>query len=217
MEQPVSYLNKRLQEMHLTDADTKTRLIYSVGEQVRESEVHFLTATDKDDIAITVYDLDRRVIEYDYRSDRQTDRVNDNAPLTRDYQVIRRSPKYLKEHPDAPKYMFPGGEEKKGTYPFLPPLLLDLYEQKREIDTLVLTEGYLKAIKACRCGIPCVGLGSVTLFADSRDGFLYTCTMPTAWTYHISSGVRMSIWQRDLCRSTARSCACLTCCKSSAM
>jgi len=173
MEQPVSYLNKRLQEMHLTDADTKTRLIYSVGEQVRESEVHFLTATDKDDIAITVYDLDRRVIEYDYRSDRQTDRVNDNAPLTRDYQVIRRSPKYLKEHPDAPKYMFPGGEEKKGTYPFLPPLLLDLYEQKREIDTLVLTEGYLKAIKACRCGIPCVGLGSVTLFADSRDGFLY--------------------------------------------
>lgn len=51
--------------------------------------------------------------------------------------------------------------------PFWSPELIDMYEAKIELDYLVITEGQIKARKACIDGIPTVGLTSISHFKKS--------------------------------------------------
>jgi hypothetical protein len=51
--------------------------------------------------------------------------------------------------------------------------LLEKFEKQEQIDTLILTEGYFKAMTASLYGMDVVGLGSITLFADSNTKELY--------------------------------------------
>lgn len=138
--------------------------------------VPFLHSDRDDNIEITVYKLNRTIVSY------EPDKVPkyadpENCDVT--YKVIRYCPEFLRKweenHPgqEAHKYKFPGGETKKGTYPFFPPSLVDKFDRGEHIETLVLTEGYFKSMKACKMGIDCVGLGSITLYADQKTKQLY--------------------------------------------
>ena len=145
-------------------------------EWVKDSEGRFVAAPfplfqsdDKDNILMYPYTLDGQVITY----------LRDNQPKYTEgdvedmYCITRLNPAYLKSHPDMPKYKFPGGATKKGTYPFFPPALYYKYQAGAQIETLVLTEGYMKAMCASVRGMDVVGLGSITLFADQKTKQLY--------------------------------------------
>lgn len=142
-------------------------------ETTRRSMRPVFTEDEQGNIQIVVYDLKRNVITYDIPDSElgQTIRQSEHARHTRDYIVTRLNPEYLETHKSMPKYLFPKG--KQGTYPFIPPLLLEKYERGEQLQTLVLTEGYFKAMKASVCGIDIIGLGSVTLFAESNTHRLY--------------------------------------------
>lgn len=124
---------------------------------------------ENDNIRMFPYTLDGRLIRYE--SDKQPKYSDYVAEET--YFITRRNPQWLAENPGQPKYKFPGGETKKGTYPFFPPLVYQAYCDKQHIDTVILTEGYMKAMAASVHGMMVVGLGSITLFADQRTKQLY--------------------------------------------
>lgn len=131
-----------------------------------------LFQSDKhDNIRMYPYTLDGQIITY--LADKQPKHGAEAGDLHEIYYVTRRHPDFLKENPNMPKYDFPGGETKKGTYPFFPPNIYEAYRKKQHIETLVLTEGYMKAMTASTRGMYVVGLGSITLFADSKTKQLY--------------------------------------------
>ena len=124
---------------------------------------------DKDNIRMYPYTLDGQLITY--LRDKQPKYSEGDVEDT--YFITRLNPEYLKEHPGMPKYKFPGGDTKKGTFPFFPPALYYKYQRQERIETLVLTEGYMKAMCASVRGMDVVGLGSITLFADNKTKQLY--------------------------------------------
>ena len=180
-----SYLERRVYEqMNIKPKDCQC-LLYGNITPKNGAVIPIFSKDDKDNIDIMVYDLHRHIIEYEASEDELTSTQRnfgyDPEILIRQYKVKRLNPDYLKENPDMPKYKFPSRKDKKiGTYPFFPPKLIEKFEaaekgdmQKGHIDTLVLTEGYFKAMCASTRGIDIVGLGSVTLFADSTTKRLY--------------------------------------------
>ena len=179
-----TYLQQRVYEqMNLTEEQCS--LILKGTYLPPEGQMmNIFTSDNNDNIDILIYDIKRHIIEYepDPEDLTKTQRSNgyDAENMLESYKVKRYNPQWLTEHPGYPKYKFPGGSTKKGTYPFFPPKLIEKYEaavagnmEKGHIDTLVLTEGYFKAMCASEHGIDIVGLGSVTLFADSKTKRLY--------------------------------------------
>ena len=171
-----SYFYKRIhEELGLSEEEYTIDLWSEItDEETRKVSRPIFSEDQNGNIRILVYNLKRQVVTYERDHIGQTERLSENARSTADYYITRLSPDYLKEHPGMPKYLFPGGETKKGTYPWFPPALLEKYEKAQQIETLVLTEGYFKAMTASRCGIDCVGLGSVTLFAEKSTQRLYS-------------------------------------------
>lgn len=129
-------------------------------EQVVKCQTPIFAEGENGNIDITIYDLQRNVITYpvDERDLPKVSRQTANARHTRDYKITRLTPEYLKQHPSMPKYLAPKGVP---TYPFFPPSVLLKYEQNIRMTTLVITEGYFKAMKAAACGIDCVGISGV--------------------------------------------------------
>lgn len=69
------------------------------------------------------------------------------------------------------KYIIPKGMPTK---PFFPPALVEKYEKKEIIKTLVLTEGYKKAFYASQFGVDIVGLPSITCYKEKETDALYS-------------------------------------------
>lgn len=165
----MSYFTDRIKnEMRLESSDYTLKLKYSDprhGFQV-EKELSFLIETSAGDIEIFPFDIEGHLIEYTTKKDRKT--FTDDGEGLSIYSVIRLAPENIKE--GSGKYKMPKGEE---THPFITPEVLYLYNRKKEIKTLYLTEGYLKAITASKhLKLPFIGLGSITLYKD-KLGELY--------------------------------------------
>lgn len=124
---------------------------------------------EHDNIRMYPYTLDGKLITY----------LRDNQPKYSEgnveniYFITRRNPAWLKEHPGQRRYDYPGGETKKGTYPFFPPTLYEQFRKGEHVETVILTEGYMKAMCASVHGMSVIGLGSITLYADSKTKQLY--------------------------------------------
>ena len=130
------------------------------------------TSDDQDNIDILVYTLDREPIPL-RRTDKpsRAEEFGGAGKFVSCYTVKRLNEKNIR--PGGGKYVFPSHDQSEITYPFIPPQLVEKWEQNRKLKTLVLTEGYFKAMKACMCGADVVGLGSITLFEESTTGTIY--------------------------------------------
>ena len=177
-----SYLYRRIyKEMGVKDADITIPLSFSNHDgmsQTRDRKI--FTMAEDGGIDILVYDITGNVIEYTKQEPTKTEQQS-SLPLQIEYKVHRYSPEYMDkweaEHPkeELGKYAFPSKERTGdcGTFPFFPPLLLQKYADCEEIETLVLTEGYFKAMADSLYGANIVGLGSITLFEDKKNRQLY--------------------------------------------
>lgn len=166
-----SYFQRRIfDEMGLTPEQNKVMLKReSEGDEFRTARGRMdIFSEDKDgNIQILVYTLNGWAITY---PDPNQGKTYDHSSITKlkNYYVTRLHPDNIKE--GGGKYRFPKGQP---TYPFFPPNLLEKFEKQEQIDTLILTEGYFKAMTASLYGMDVVGLGSITLFADSNTKELY--------------------------------------------
>lgn len=115
-------------------------------------------------IEITPYTLDRLHIRY--RKDEKTGKRDAGKP----YSIIRLYPEQTAPDGSQRKYFIPKGQ---GTPPLIPPPLVDLYEKRKKIKVLYITEGYFKAFRSCMAGLPCIGLVSITCMIDKETGKLH--------------------------------------------
>lgn len=68
------------------------------------------------------------------------------------------------------KYIQPRGTE---TFPFFTPVMLEKFRAKEKIPTLYIVEGEFKAFKLAMYGVPCIGIGGIQNFKDSKKDKLH--------------------------------------------
>ena len=161
-----SYLQSRVyEELGLNPDDNYVEVyLQGIHGDDRLVKTPIFSSDDHDNIRILVYTLERRLIEFDHpKANPTVDSIYNNKTQT--FYLTR-----LKNPKENQKYVIPKGV---GTYPFFPPNLLEKYEKKETIETLVLTEGYFKAFKGAMHGMDVVGLSSITHFADKKTKLLH--------------------------------------------
>ena len=161
----MSYFEDRIyKQMDIRPEDNQIKIKVETmygGEKEADMPI-FSTDKEKDNIKILVYTLDRRLISYDHpNADPEHNNSYNNKEQT--YYLVRNNPEAVAK--GLPRYIMP---KKGGIYPFLPPQLVEKWERREQITTLVLTEGYFKAFYAARHGWDIVGFSSITHYADSK-------------------------------------------------
>lgn len=94
----------------------------------------------------------------------------DGSRWKKDWSIVRYEKPIVKDNGDTIKYLMPKGH---GSFPLLPPNILDAYDNKQDIQTLFLTEGYFKAWKGYLHGLHIIGLPSITHMKNRETGKLH--------------------------------------------
>ncbi len=81
---------------------------------------------------------------------------------------------HVKPDGSVMKYQMPKGQ---GSYPFFPPALVGKYDRKEKIQTLFLTEGYIKAFKGAMHGVDVVGVASITHLKNKENRWFAMLTL----------------------------------------
>lgn len=126
---------------------------------------------ERDNIEILYYTLDRELIELaDTHTPGQTEQQSDNKHDPGYYKRIRLNPSLVT---DKAKYISPDKEKSNQSYPYIPPQIVELWERREHIETLVITEGEFKAMKACMCGGHVVGIPGIQMTYNTFTGEVY--------------------------------------------
>lgn len=86
------------------------------------------------------------------------------------YSQVRHIPGTVNKKGEPLRYTIPRGA---GTAPFIPPGLVEKYNRREQITTLVLTEGAFKAAKGDQQGLDIIGLPSITHYRSSETKDLH--------------------------------------------
>ena len=167
-----SYFESRIyDEMGLTPEQNKIRLWADFGDNEHggSSDYDIFYEDKNGNIAIRVYSVTGNLVQYEDAAHTGTTARLAGIMRMKEYIVTRINPKNQQD--GDPKYRFPKGQ---GVFPFFPPALVKKYHARTEIPTLILTEGYIKAMTASIRGFNIVGLGSITHYADSNTRDLNT-------------------------------------------
>lgn len=152
----------------LTGDDIKTKILSSSGTPtVTESRTFKAGTVDErgniipgDDAIIEYYDLDGKPVTYNLYDKRG------NILKTCEYFRVRWQ--FPEEHLDregkAMKYRSPW---KAGSHIYIPQKIRELYKSRTPIPLLFLQEGEKKAEKACKHGLPSVGIAGIQNLAEN--------------------------------------------------
>ncbi|RLD76163.1 MAG: hypothetical protein DRJ10_14010 [Bacteroidetes bacterium] len=159
-----SYFNQRIfQELEISKEQNRIQL-QNAEEYNFEHDI--FSEDKKGNIKILLYRLDRKIIEFDHpKANPEKNNIYNNRPQT--YFITRLHPSNVK---GDMKYQIPKGA---GTFPFIPPPVLEKFEKKEKIKTLILTEGAFKAFKGSMHGLNIVGLTSITHYKDKQTKELH--------------------------------------------
>ena len=159
-----SYFNQRIfQELEISKEQNRIQL-QNAEEYNFEHDI--FSEDKKGNIKILLYRLDRKIIEFDHpKANPEKNNIYNNRPQT--YFITRLHPSNVKGNM---KYQIPKGA---GTFPFIPPPVLEKFEKKEKIKTLILTEGAFKAFKGSMHGLNIVGLTSITHYKDKQTKELH--------------------------------------------
>jgi hypothetical protein len=145
-----------LSDMGITEGDTYREVYVDTGEPyITPRRTQVIRPTKTGNVEFLPYRLDRTLYA------RQTSKDGhrwETCKLTR----YANPPEGKGKYKLSPNF---------GTMPWLPPIILDAYDNKLEVDTLVLTEGFKKSERAGVANIPTIGQGSITWIGDkSAEG-----------------------------------------------
>ena len=164
---PGSYCEERVgKELGLAPEDNVVGVVGNYGKvwlPIFKSDKH-------DNIEILFYSLDRELFPLDAKELTKTEQQSDNKKDPGFYHRTRLHPSRAKN--DC-KYLSPERKQSGESHPFLPPQLIEAWEKGEEIETLVITEGEFKAMKACMCGGHVVGIGGIQMFYNTTTREVY--------------------------------------------
>lgn len=147
-----SYCDDRLLELEISDQDNSIMITHENG---RTSPYKYFKSDDRDNIIISYPSLYGTPIFYD------------NKGKQKEFSRTRINPRNII---NGAKYLSP---YKSGSFFFWPPPIIDAFRNKTPINTLIVTEGEFKAFKACKHGIPCVGIAGIHNYKDKTTGDLH--------------------------------------------
>lgn len=147
-----AYLNERLSQLGLKQEDIEIELFDKNGDRYNAS---VFVASEFGDIEILQYSLRRRNHVYDIKTT--------SSGTVQGYCVQKRLNPIYAAFCEG-KYDYSEGVNS----PFWHKSLVEAFENKTGIDTLVITEGQIKAFKASHDGIPTVGLTSISHFRNKQ-------------------------------------------------
>lgn len=158
-----TFCSRMLAESGLDYKDIKADIVYS-DENHTAAEVlpirpgtvdQFGEIVKGDDVIIEYYDLEGMPIRYE-----QKDKNGRATGKIKDYFRVRWQ--FPHEHLDKEgkpfKYKSPGGSS---TYIYIPDKIRRAYKQREPIDRLYIQEGEKKAEKACKHGLPSIGISGI--------------------------------------------------------
>lgn len=146
------YLNERLKELGISPEENKVDLF---GKDNNRGLTAVFSANEYGDIEILQYSLKRKCHLYEVKTT--------TAGTVWEYCVqTRLNPLYASYCKG--KYDFSEAQ----VVPFWHPSLIQHFEEKTELDYVVITEGQFKAWKGCKEGIPTIGLTSISHFRDQN-------------------------------------------------
>jgi hypothetical protein len=159
-----SYYEIRMSELGVNDENNRITLNDPEADFPKKSTLtkEIFSEDGEGNIQILYYTLDRELITYVQKGEGKT--ANINAKDRYYFQSRLKNPNGDK------KYVLPKGQP---TYPFLPLPIVEKWERKEMIETLIITEGAFKAFIAARLGIDVVGLPSITCYKDKETGRLH--------------------------------------------
>jgi hypothetical protein len=163
-----NYFEERMSELGVTELNNTIDL-YVENEltgQIEKRAFPIFSQDREGNIDILIYTLKRGLIVFDHPN-ATPEKPNINNERSRVYKIKRLHPDKVK---DDQKYVIPKGQ---GTYPFIPLSVLEKYERKEKIKTLVMTEGAFKAYKGALHGADIVGLTSITHYKEKEKGELH--------------------------------------------
>lgn len=172
-----SYFQTRVfDQLGMSEELNRIRLKFFQAEAGTWQEVEYpiFAEDDEGNIKITPFTLDRQLIEYDHQN-ATPEKPNVNNARRKNFYITRL--KNPQEYTDKEgqkqfkKYDIPKGA---GTFPFFSPQLVEKFERKAKIKTLVLTEGYFKAAKGALSGLDIVGLSSITHYKQKDTEAMYS-------------------------------------------
>ncbi len=177
------FYQRIVDEMHITDAVNTVKLF--VAKQVeydneltggKSKRVENVLEDFKifepcdEGIAIRLYTLSRSQIKH-ANHEMTADGVEiAKRGTSKDYKLIRLHTPRVDDKGREHKYRIPKGA---GTYPFIPPGLIDKYERKEKIKNLILTEGSFKAFVGWMNGFDIIGLTSIQHYKNKDTGTLH--------------------------------------------
>lgn len=173
------YLKERLKELGISKKQNSVELIDKDGMKV---QMPIFVSNDHGDIEIMQYSLKGLVYTYD--------KETTSAGTRTEYHVrTRLNPIY--EPFCEGKY---DGSESKNV-PFWPPQLLKAFQEEKEVDTLIITEGQFKAWKGSQQGLYVVGFNSINHFKDKRTGGIHPEVIEFCKTCNVKKVV--VLWDGD--------------------
>lgn len=148
-----TYCSKQLKSSGLTEKDVMAT-VYVDEDTRKEVQVfepgtrdQYGKITDGDDMIIWYYDLEGRPVMYKKPKSTRMEHL---------YRVRWQNPDLHTDRHGVPmKYSSPYGS---GSHLYIPDKLRRIYREKRQIKRLYLQEGEKKAEKACKHGLPSVGV-----------------------------------------------------------
>lgn len=159
-----TYYKIRMSELGVTGENNLIQLNDPEADFPRSPIItkYIFSEDSEGNIQILYYTLDRELITYVQKGEGKTANIN---AKDRYYFQTR-----LKNANGDKKYVLPKGQP---TYPFLPLPVVERWERKEIIETLIITEGAFKAFIGARLGIDVVGLPSITCYKDKGTGRLH--------------------------------------------
>lgn len=155
------YCRERLKALGISDKANTIELQAITGLGKVKEKIFSPNAVG--DIEILQYSLKR-----EYRTKMSMGNQNTSASNRELYQFQKRLHPWH-EHVMDGKYDFTTGQ----ALPFWPPKLVKMYENGTLCDTLVLTEGYFKAMKGSVDGINIAGLSSITHYRNRETNTIH--------------------------------------------
>lgn len=175
-EQPDFFTRRITNELEITPEQNQIRLKhFDLESNTEKTNLYKIFDTDDDgNITILPFTLRRELIQYD--NQRATpDKPNINNSRVKTWRVTRfETPREYtdpKGKRKLKKYDFPKGAE---TVPFITPGLIEKWERREKITTLVATEGYFKSFKGYMNGLDIVGLSSISHYKQRDTQTMYT-------------------------------------------
>lgn len=159
-------------ELGLVDSDFTIEVEKENPDGTTRKDLHTVFAENAaGDLVMTPYNLNRTLWQKDIAKTKDA-KAGGTKQVT--YSIIR-----VAEPDKYGKYKYPSREIFADTMPLIPPILLEKFERKERIKTLVLTEGYKKAMCASvHANLDIIGLPSITHITEKeadRAEALFTC------------------------------------------